>query len=251
MLLGNYQVLNRSPGRFLSGSELAGNRGNWNTSGAQRNKFISTTYSQRSAIPSGYQPPGCWTIAQKTGQIASRNELLGDGELVITSLAGGRNADAALTGSGDISSATGNLILSAVAALTGSGTLTASMVGSLNAVAALVGSGDISGALGAITQIVAALTGTGNLTGTNSGPANMQANIIVTGDLLTTANVAEAIWNALAASFNEPGSMGELLNSSGAASNPWSELLANNNDPDTFGQRVQQLLTLTKFIGLK
>ena len=47
------------------------------------------------------------------------------------------------------------LILSAVAALTGSGTLTASILGKLEAVADLAGSGDLAGALGALADMEA------------------------------------------------------------------------------------------------
>lgn len=32
---------------------------------------------------------------------------------------------------------------------------------------------------------------------------------------------------------------------------PWDALLVDNNDSGTFGQRLQKLLTTSKFIGLK
>jgi hypothetical protein len=51
--------------------------------------------------------------------------------------------------------------------------------------------------------------------------ATISADINVTGDLLTTGNIAASVWNALAISMNDPGSMGEALNNSGASGNPW------------------------------
>jgi hypothetical protein len=35
------------------------------------------------------------------------------------------------------------------------------------------------------------------------------------------------------------------------ADNPWSALLSSNNSSGTFGERVQKLLTVAKFLGLK
>lgn len=35
----------------------------------------------------------------------------------------------------------------------------------------------------------------------------------------------DAVWNAIATSYNESGTMGEKLNASGSASNPWIEVI--------------------------
>jgi hypothetical protein len=42
---------------------------------------------------------------------------------------------------------------------------------------------------------------------------------------LSPENLAAAVWNAVAASYNTSGSMGEKLNDAGSASNPWTEVL--------------------------
>lgn len=39
------------------------------------------------------------------------------------------------------------------------------------------------------------------------------------------ANVGASVWGALAASNNEPGTMGEKINDAGSASNPWTEVI--------------------------
>jgi hypothetical protein len=218
-LLGNYTVFAKSPASFRSGTTVSDMPSNYNKSGSMRNRSLSM--SPYTAIPNGYTPPYCWSMAQKSGGMASYVRVLGDGDVTFANLAGGLNAVAPLSGSGDITNAALALIVSAVAAITGLGGLTADITGKLEATAALAGSGDLTAALGAIAEIVGALTGSGDLDGTMTAQASMSADINVTGDLLTTANVASAIWGALASAFNDPGTMGNALNSAGGAGDPW------------------------------
>lgn len=42
---------------------------------------------------------------------------------------------------------------------------------------------------------------------------------------LSPQSLAAAVWNATAATSNEPGTMGEKLNDAGSASNPWTEVI--------------------------
>lgn len=177
--------------------------------------------SPYTAIPNGYTPPSTWSMAQKSGGMASYVRLVGDGEVGSANLAGGLNAVAPLSGSGNITNAALGLILSAVAAITGSGTVSGDITGKLEAVAALAGSGDITAALGALASLVGALTGSGGASANILAKAGISADINVTGDLLSTANVASAIWGALASAFNEAGTMGNALNSAGGAGDPW------------------------------
>lgn len=166
------------------------------------------------SIPDGNQHPQAWFLATRSGGLAARDSIFGDGEITPPNLAGGLGADAALSGSGDITNAGLALIVSAVAAITASGTLTAAITGKLEAAASLAGQGNLTAALGALASAVAALTGSGTVASTSSATAfgNMSADIVVTGTGLNTSNVAFYVWNALAASFNTPGTFGaELL----------------------------------------
>jgi hypothetical protein len=52
----------------------------------------------------------------------------------------------------------------------------------------------------------------------------MAANILSYGDL-TPEGIRDSVWNAVAASFNAPGTMGEKLNDAGSAANPWTEVI--------------------------
>lgn len=169
---------------------------------------------ERCSIPDGNQHPQAWFLATRSGGLAARDTVLGNASITAANLAGGLNAGAALTGSGDITNAQLELILFAVAAITASGSLTAAITGKLEAAASLAGQGDITAALGALANAVAALTGSGTVASSSSATAqaNISADIVVTGTGLNTSNVAFYVWNALAASFNTPGTFGaEIL----------------------------------------
>jgi hypothetical protein len=165
-------------------------------------------------------------IAALTGAGAITSTATGAGNIISESagagalaaaLNGAINAEAALAGNGDLAGAM-QAVLAAVAALVGSGDITADIVGAVNGAAALAGAGDLNGTLNAIWNMVGALEGDGDLdaaitaighavtelsgTGTVSsaiptGPGSMSADIVVTGDALSTANVADAILDAI------------------------------------------------------
>lgn len=162
-------------------------------------------------VPDGYRHPGSWLLPTRSGALSSRNKQ--DGSSTTTaSVTGGRNAVAGITASGNISSAPLQLIVSAIAALAGSGNITASVAGKLEAAANLAANGDITAALGAIAGAVASLGGSAPVTASMSARAALSSDVVVTGATLNTANVASAVWSALASAFNAPGTMGgELL----------------------------------------
>ena len=64
---------------------------------------------------------------------------------------------------------------------------------------------------------------------------------------LTAANIAAAVWNAIASSFLEEGTMGKAMASAGSAGDPWSGIMAGYTDDATFGAFVKKLLTEIKF----
>jgi len=199
-LHGNYSVLYKSPGSWRSGGATGQglDRSNFNGSGAARNQFTVDAIDPKSAFPSGYSLGWALVPAQKDGGLAASNTIYGEATFVGGGQLG-KNAAAALDGSGDIVNAALALVLSAVAALSGSGALTGAIAGRLDAAAALAGSGDVTSALGAIASLVAPLAGAGEAADTSSLKAkgSLAAEIVVTGDLLTTANVAAAILDAI------------------------------------------------------
>ena len=226
MLIGNYSVLSKHPGRDLGGGAigLGCDRGDFKKSTHARGVFTGEEWEPKSGVPDGYRPPYAWVLPIKDGALASRNRITGEGD-VSSSIAGGVNGEATLAGQGDLTGI-GALIISMVAALTGSGTITsADAQAFLQLAASLAGAGDLAGAATALAHAAAALSGAGTAAGTSTALGELAAEIVVTGDVLNSANVASAVWGALAASNDVAGTMGALLNASGAGGDPWAVTL--------------------------
>ena len=97
---------------------------------------------------------------------------------------------------------------------------------SAQALADIGGSGGISDAQASgLGELIAALTGLGTVDATLTGTGELTADLVVTGTGLTTSNVGQAVWAALAAANNGTGTMGEKLNDAGSGSNPWTEVI--------------------------
>jgi len=172
--------------------------GNYTRTAAMRNLTAGQGITDDTVgLPYGYRHPGAWMMPQKAGALASHNLIAGAGAIADLNLAGGVNGEATLAGVGSLSG-TGALIVSLVAALTGSGTISSATAQAfLNLAAALAGAGDVAGALTALGHAAAALSGSGTATGTATALGTLAASITVTGDLLTTANVGQAVWQEL------------------------------------------------------
>lgn len=171
--------------------------GNWSITSTKRNLTAGEGITTDLAgIPDGYRNQYAWVQPQKAGAIASRNQISGEGD-ASASIAGGLNGEATLAGVGALSGV-GALIISLVAALSGSGDITnADAKAFLQLAASLAGEGDIAAAITAIGHAEAAVSGAGDLDGLASALGELAASITVTGDALTTANVAAAILDAV------------------------------------------------------
>jgi hypothetical protein len=146
-----------------------------------------------SAFNHGYNTEAAWSLALKTGGIASTRQIIGVGSISATALAV-KLAQASITGSGDLT-AVGSLIVSLIAAISGSGTVTAANVQAfLAAVASLTGSGSVTANRSALGALLSALTGSGDIDLTPAAFGELSADLVVTGTGLTTANVGEAVW---------------------------------------------------------
>jgi hypothetical protein len=200
---------------------------NYHPTGAARNLTWGEAIPDETVgVPYGVRHPTAWIMPQKPGALASRNEATGDGGVTDADMWAVKLAEAALTGTGELT-ATGSLIVQLVAAIAGSGTISdADIKAFLQLSAALTGTGDADGTLTGLGALLAALTGTGTANGsTLTGVGAMAADLVVTGTGLTTANVGPAVWSAIASANNTAGSMGEKLNDAGSASNPWTEVI--------------------------
>lgn len=249
MLLGNYNVFNKNPGRAIGRPT---DPTIWYKGGTSQNFYVGdhviSGQTDKSSFADGYRPPYTWILAPKAGALSSHRQT----EIILTptaSLAGGLPASGSTTitftetatgglivsGSGSASitfDATGTIL--SIAAGSGSATITLSGTALIGALAGLAGSTNIT------LSPTAAIYAIGYLSGIATNEAEFSADAL-----------ARAVWDALSVDYNNTGSMGAIMNNLGAGANPWEALLADNNDPGTFGERVQKLLTVAKFLGLK
>jgi len=138
-----------------------------------------------------------------------------------------------------------------IAALVGSGQLTASISGQLIAIADLIGSGDLTAAASALAGMVANLDGSGTLTASQEALGQMTADIFVNQSEATVEQIVAAVWSALAAEYNVSGTMGNKLNGAGSAGDPWTTDLSPYTTPGTAGKKLKDGLTQNNFIALK
>ena len=196
--------------------------------------ITEASFAKTTSLPDGNNHPTTWRMPLRAGAISSRNRLLGEGNItatghyglpLIASLVGSGGITQALgalgiaiyaniTASGGITTALGGLLAEISASLSGDGTISsADMLAYLNAIADLVGSGDITDAdLEGLGELIAILEGDGILDVTLTGIGELGATIRAYGSL-TPEGIRDAVWQAVATSFNDPGTMGQKLNS--------------------------------------
>jgi hypothetical protein len=195
---------------------------------------------RQTALPNGNLHPYGWMLPRTGGAMSMRTE--GNGALA-ANLIPTINGAIDFSGSGTLS-AEAALVISMFCDMTGSGTLSASIVGLLNMSIDLEGSGDLAASLSGIGNMLIDLEGSGNLEATIAAYGNMSIDIVVTGTGLTLENVRAAVWNAIAADFNESGTMGNKMNSAASAGDPWSTLLPGSYGDGEAGKILAQIQTL-------
>lgn len=191
-LIGNYNVFNKSAGRWLAGSTVAGAsnafcRSNYNRNSDWR-KFSLQERSTPSTIlrlaskPDGYGATG-WALPTRAGAIAARNRAPGVAAFT-GAMASGRALTGAFTGVG-VFTATGQLVVSGQGAFTGAASFTGNIIAALAA----------SGATAGVAAFTAAPTAIGHLSGSFSASASFTATRYATGSMsgsFTPAVVLEA-----------------------------------------------------------
>lgn len=214
MLKQNGTILAQYPFRLLGGGIAAGSRAVWGRADRINTYASEGIESNIAAVPNGHLAPSAWLLPQSPGGLSSYSEVTGSG-VATSSILAVKLAEAGLTGSGDLT-AVGELIVSLLADMVGSGDITdADIKAFLQLAALLSGSGEVSDpTLTGLGALVAALLGDGTAADSIlTGRGAMAADIVVTGTGLTTANVGQAVWSALAAANNDAGTMGNKLNS--------------------------------------
>lgn len=173
-----------------------------------RGRSLSALIGQYAGLPVGNLAPHSWMLPQKAGGMSMRATASGT---LSADLYPTRAMSIDLTGAGDLEAAAG-LVISMAMAMTGAGSFAAIIEGRLNMSADFTGTGDIDADMSGIAAMAVDLLGAGDLDATIAAYGDMAIDIVVTGTGLTTANVGGAVWNAIAANFNDAGTMGNKLN---------------------------------------
>lgn len=250
-LIGNNSLQNRTPSKIFTGGVASGTSEILSTSGSMKNRHYGG-FATNSATPNGYLAPGSWVLPMKSGSMSSYTVSTGAIANTVAVMYAGRNLEGTATGTMVLT----NAQLDQVIAMIASALLSMSVAnGGLSAAvsmdaSALLAIQTLSAQLGGIFDVTASSLMTMNPAVTMTALANMDAE--AGGPTpLSPEGLAAAILNSILADYNDSGSVGEALNNVGAAGNPWAAALSANNDPGTFGEKIQKLLELSKFLGLK
>lgn len=229
-LIGNRTILDRLPLSQVGGTLASDIRSvdNWH---------CRTQVNAKEAVPRGYYRG--WILPQAPGGLSFYD--LG-ATIQQSQLAGGLNGSSAILGTAILTSAAG-LIMSAVAAIVGATNFNTNISGRLLASATLAGQGNISGSLGALANAIAAINATSTTAVDFTAKGGFGADIKSYSDL-TPQGLANAVWNALASSFNESGTMGNKLNSASAAGDPWGAILPGAYADGEAGKILSQIQVL-------
>lgn len=253
-LIGNYTIYLKNPATYMGGTLVSNVRSAFNCNSQNRQRYYSANEEDRlpltASLPTGTEPPYSVLIPYNGGELSSTTLISGDSDLV-GAAAQGINIESDLDGIGIISNAALSNIVSLLSTLAGSGTLSATMVGTIQMTAALAGSGNITGAMKVLAGLMADLQGSGSVTSALRGTLSMSANIYVNQSEATVQQIVDAVWNALAAEYDLSGTMGEKLNGAGSAGDPWTTDISAYNTANTAGKILKERLSKTQFLGLK
>lgn len=252
-LVGNNARYGKNPLRFQSISSTTAAQGNlgtmrglYNQDGRKNNFWAGEAdIDPLSAFPTGARNPVAWILPIQPGGLSSRNEtfitLESNGTAVLGKPMDG-SSTITLTATG-----TGGLIVSgsgtATFSLTADGTLISIAAGQGSATITFTATGQIGAEAGLSGSATIVITGTagsyaiGYLSGTSS-----------TSSPLSPESLAAAVWQALAATYNDPGTMGNVLNSAGSAGDPWITPLPGTYPAGSAGDIVGD--TIVKLVKL-
>lgn len=249
--------------RFLGGCRCRWNGANTNRYEdvtVRQNIYTSTTVDKKSGIPAGTKPPGSWVLPIMDGGLSSFTLLHGIGSVSFAHVQAGLSMVSALSAQISVTTAQLGLIIDLLSNISASGNITTAQLSAVADISASISAtGTINTAqLGAIIDMFANLAGAGQFTTAfSTSLADMQADIGGPSPL-SPQGLAEAVWAAAIVDNTDPGTMGSLLLSAGGGSSPeviaaavWDELMASHTISGTYGERVQKLLTLAQFLGLK
>lgn len=196
MLIGNYTLANKSPGRNFGFESPASKYKNSTIRALYLGDARITDVTDRASLPNGYRDEYQWLLAPKEGGMSSRQN--GTGSISTAQGQNGLAATATLVGTGTISNAAGGLIVEMLAAIAGSASLTAAIVGQLEASATLAGSGSVTAAQSALAGMVSTILGSGVISDAQQEAlGEMAAQIYVNEGAATVDQIVQGVVDGL------------------------------------------------------
>lgn len=219
MLLGNYNVFNKNPGKAVGGPT---DPTLWYKGGSAQMFYYGDASisgeTDKAAFPAGYNTHNWWIPCPKAGGLSShRNTTITFDD--VAALVGGMPG----SGSSTItfsSTGTGGLVVSG----SGSATITFSGSGALISIASGSGSATIAFSSTAAIGAEAGMSGSTSitLTGTCTSYAIGYMSGLSTSETeFSAAALASAVWDALTADYATAGTMGAAMSAAGGAGDPW------------------------------
>jgi hypothetical protein len=162
-------------------------------------------------VSCGYTQHYTWGGPITGGGLASR--VSAEGEITEALLAVGRGLEALVTSEGTVNTAILQMIVGLLAIIEGSGDINyADLRGSVALLATISGEGIVSDAdLGAIVNLVSHVYGVGSVDADLYGQAHMSAHVYVNEGSADIDQLAEGVWNAIAAEYELPDTMGARI----------------------------------------
>lgn len=250
-LLGNYSVILKNPATFIGGTQVSNCRSAFNASAQNKQRFYPETTGGlplTTAIPEGYLAPNAWMLPYSLGSMTISNL---NGIAVLSSVGvNGISGSVSISGEG-LLEATGGLLAGLIVEMDGVGDLSASIGGLLGAIVEMAGVGALDALLSAEAGLTVVMEGIGELVASPKGTGEMVIEIYVNESQATVNQIVAAVWSALAADYNESGTMGQKMNGAGSAGDPWTTDLSGYNTGGTAGKILKNALSQNNFIALK
>ena len=222
MLIGNYCVLNKTPGRWFAGNSTSHAtgvgvsahspmRGAWNTNGPRRCAHYPEGTAALKAIgyPTGGYQSVSWMFPYLPRDITSHSETQG-GSTGTLSMQSGWNIAGLAEGTTPTAEATLQLVVSMVATALGEATTNANLNAALGLSGSAAGEATHNAIINALAWAIGQADGTSTATLTSYATGQLQGSITPFTEL-SPEGLAAAVWNSLVAQHQEDGTMGKAL----------------------------------------
>lgn len=215
-LLGNgYLALSPLPMSYNGGAVGVGYPANNRAMfarGDRVNQF--SAFGQLSGTPSGCRHPVAWIHPIKPGALSSRNTITGSGNASATGQSG-YNLDGTLYvgGSGGVDQTQTflGLIISLVATVAGTGTVSSAAISAItNMIATISGSSAINATAAGLADMAALLEGEAIVNPNNTALMTIAATLRGYSDL-TPEGIRDNVWNAILVNYDDAGTAGLAL----------------------------------------